>query len=358
MVSITLECVTVRFGDVVAVDDVSFSVRDGELFSLLGPSGCGKTTTLRTIAGFVEADSGHVFFDDRCIDDLSPQARNVGFVFQNVALFPHLNVRDNIAFGLESRRWQERDIERRVTELVDLTRLQGLEKRYPRGLSGGQQQRVALARALASKPTVLLLDEPLASLDANLKDSLKSEVKRIQRETGVTTIYVTHDQNEAFSVSETIAIMNEGKVLQKGTPFQIYGRPDSDFVARFLGVSNFYRGRVTKVTKRGSIIELDGKEVLAGTLPKKQGDPLTFFIRPENVHISLEEASAEHNVFKGTLRFVSFQGFYVRAKVDTDIGPFDIVSLTGSIDTEKLEERLGRPVYLHFDPDDVAVASF
>jgi ABC-type Fe3+/spermidine/putrescine transport system ATPase subunit len=231
-----------RYGRVVAVDGVSLSVREGEFFTLLGPSGCGKTTTLRLVAGFETPDQGEVRISGQGVNRLPPEGRPIGMVFQNYALFPNMTVFGNVAFPLRLRRLPERVVRRKVGELLEMVHLQGLEGRYPRELSGGQQQRVALARALAREPKVLLLDEPLSALDAKIREELRGELKRLQRETGLTALYVTHDQEEALALSDRIAVMRDGKVEQLGTPQEIYERPSTLFVARFVGIGTLVPG--------------------------------------------------------------------------------------------------------------------
>lgn len=239
MARVKLVNVTKRFGDAVALDRVSFEVGDGEFFSLLGPSGSGKTTTLRIIAGLEVPDEGEVYIDDVLVNDVHPKDRNVGMVFQNYALYPHMTVFENIAFPLLARRKElgldKEEIRRRVIEIAKLLRIEDLLDRYPRQLSGGQQQRVALARALVRKPKVWLLDEPLSNLDAKLRLYMRSELKRLQRELRITTIYVTHDQIEAMSMADRIAVMNNGRILQIGRPEDLYARPSNTFVATFIG---------------------------------------------------------------------------------------------------------------------------
>ncbi|GLV49227.1 hypothetical protein TJA_23290 [Thermus sp. LT1-2-5] len=231
-----------RYGRVVAVDGVNLAVREGEFFTLLGPSGCGKTTTLRLVAGFETPDQGEVRIAERNVNRLPPEQRPIGMVFQNYALFPNMTVYGNVAFPLRLRRLPERAVRERVGQLLEMVHLVGLEGRYPRELSGGQQQRVALARALAREPKVLLLDEPLSALDAKIREELRGELKRLQRETGLTALYVTHDQEEALALSDRIAVMREGRVEQLGTPREIYERPANAFVARFVGAGTLVPG--------------------------------------------------------------------------------------------------------------------
>ncbi len=250
-------------------------VRDGEFMTLLGPSGCGKTTTLRIIAGLEKPDSGRVFFGDRDVTELKPYERNIGIVFQDYALFPHMTVFKNVAFGLEMRKLSREEIERRVREALELVGLSGLENRYPEQLSGGQQQRVALARALVIEPEVLLLDEPLSNLDAKIRERLRGEIRRIQRELGITVIYVTHDQEEAMAISDRIAVMNVGRIEQVGKPLELYYHPKTEFVATFIGT--------------GNIVELEAENGVArlGSLEFKVGveGRVRVFFRPESVLI-------------------------------------------------------------------------
>ncbi len=258
---VELRGVSKRYGRTLAVDRVSLEVREGEFFSLLGPSGCGKTTTLRLVAGFERPDTGEVRLAGERVDALPPERRPIGMVFQNYALFPNMTVFGNVAFPLRLKRLPEARVRQRVLELLDMVHLSGLEHRYPKELSGGQQQRVALARALAREPRVLLLDEPLSALDARIREELRGELKRLQQETGLTTLYVTHDQEEALALSDRVAVMREGRVEQVGTPREIYARPRTLFVARFVGQGTlvpgearegvFHRGRPWPVQVAG-----------------------------------------------------------------------------------------------------------
>ncbi|MCS7160862.1 MAG: ABC transporter ATP-binding protein [Gemmatales bacterium] len=238
MTAVRLDQVSKRFGTTVAVHDVSLTVASGELFFLLGPSGCGKTTLLRLIAGFLQPDQGEIYFADRPMRHVPVQRRNLGIVFQHYALWPHRTVFENIAYGLEVRRLPRAEIQRRVNDILQLMRLEAWRDRYPGQLSGGQQQRVAMARALVIRPQVLLLDEPLSNLDAALRQELREEIRRIQRETHITALYVTHDQSEALSLADRLAVMHQGRILQVGTPREVYDRPTSRFVATFLGLGN------------------------------------------------------------------------------------------------------------------------
>src|SRR5271167_4486935 len=244
MTTLTISGLTKRFGEVTAVDDLSLEIAEGELVSLLGPSGCGKTTTLRSIAGFVQPDAGAILFDGIDITSFAPERRNIGMVFQNYALFPHMTVRENLLFGLEMRRIGRKEMAERIGKVLDIVQLAGLEDRYPRQLSGGQQQRVALARGLVIEPRVLLLDEPLANLDAKLRQEMRFFIRSLQKRVGITTVYVTHDQAEAMVISDRIVVMFDGRIRQVGDAAEIYARPASREVADFIGLSNFIDGTV------------------------------------------------------------------------------------------------------------------
>src|SRR5271155_4385831 len=245
--AVTFDGVTKTFGDVKALDNVSLEIGRGEFMTLLGPSGCGKTTLLKLAAGFLGADSGSVAIDGKCVNDVPTYKREIGMMFQNYALFPHMSVAENIAYGLKTRHVQRGEIRRRVAEALALVKLTGVEDRKPRQLSGGQQQRVALARALVINPTVLLLDEPFSALDKNLRTSMQVELREIQRKLNVTTIFVTHDQGEALSLSDRLAVMSEGRIRQLGTPQEIYRSPCDRFVASFVGDANVMRGRLERI---------------------------------------------------------------------------------------------------------------
>lgn len=284
--AVELVSVTKKFGEFTAVDTISLKIQDGEFFSLLGPSGCGKTTTLRMIAGFEHPSDGHILINGQHVEGIPPYRRPVNTVFQNYALFPHMTVAENVAFGLEMKKAPRAEIRRRVDEALELVQLPQLRERRPRQLSGGQQQRVALARALVNRPAVLLLDEPLGALDLKLRKAMQLELKQIQMEVGITFIYVTHDQEEALTMSDRIAVMNEGVVQQVGQPRQIYEHPENRFVADFIGETNFVSGVVETVG--------DFTTVMLGTTPVlgsadgrllQRGQPITLAIRPEKINL-------------------------------------------------------------------------
>lgn len=306
MTRIRLENVTKVYGSVVAVDRATLEIEDGEFFTIIGPSGCGKTTTLRMIAGFEVPEEGRIFFDDRDVTFLKPYLRNTAMVFQNYALWPHMTVYDNIAYGLRLRKVPEEEIRRRVRRVLELVDLVGFENRYPLQLSGGQQQRVALARALVVEPSVLLLDEPLSNLDAKLRLEMREELRSLQRRLGITTVYVTHDQLEALSMSDRIAVMNRGRILQVGTPEDLYMRPRNLFVAGFLGRSNLVKVRVKG--RRNSYLEVYSptmQESLLAVGEVEAGSAIAV-IRPE----SFEEAreSAGENIFEARVEYSMFLG--------------------------------------------------
>jgi iron(III) transport system ATP-binding protein len=283
VVEIALENLTKRYDTVTAVDDVTLTVPQGNLFFLLGPSGCGKTTLLRLIAGFAEADAGAIRFDGRRVDDVPAHLRNTGMVFQNYALWPHMDVYRNVRYGLDIRRLSRDRKDREVARMLSLVRMSGLEGRYPAELSGGQQQRVALARALVVEPAVVLLDEPLSNLDAKLRLEMRSEIKRIHRELGRTTVYVTHDQKEALSMADRVAVMNEGRIVQVGAPEEVYTRPVSLFCARFIGGSSTLPGAVREVANRTVRVETPLGLMSASEGPKKlsPGGRAVIAVRPE-----------------------------------------------------------------------------
>ena len=307
--------VTKRFGAVAAVDAVSLEIVDGELFTLLGPSGCGKTTLLRLIAGFYRPDAGAVVFGDRVVNDIPPHARNIGMVFQNYALWPHMTVFQNVAYGLKLRRLGRDAVAARVGEGLRKVNLVGFESRYPGQLSGGQQQRVALARALVLNPDILLLDEPLSNLDAKIRVQVRAEIRKLQRELGITTVYVTHDQEEALSLSDRVAVMRDGRVLQLGVPRELYERPRTRFVADFVGTNNVIPGTVKG--QDGETLFVDTAlgplraRAMGGVTP---GQPCVLAIRPENVTVG--GAVTDGNRVVGRVALASYLGNTLRYDIE------------------------------------------
>lgn len=287
MSSIELRSLTKVFGDIKAVDNVLLKVENGEFVTLLGPSGCGKTTTLRMIAGLEEPTAGRVYMREEDVTNLPPYERSVGMVFQNLALFPHLTVFGNVAYGMKvgKKKYTKEEIRNRVTEMLDLVELPGVEGRYPSQLSGGQQQRIALARALAPDPSVLLLDEPLANLDRKLRERMQVELRRIQQKVGITTVFVTHDQDEAMTMSDRIAIMEAGKLVQVGAPTKVYENPESIFVADFIGIMNFFEGRAADISEDTITVKSDEFSLLMpiGKNEIKAGEKVTISVRPESI---------------------------------------------------------------------------
>ncbi len=306
------------FGEFVAVESFNLSAEKGEFVSFLGPSGCGKTTTLRMIAGFERPTSGSVSIDGRDITNVPPNRRNVGMVFQSYALFPNMSVADNIGFGLKVRKRPAADIKRRVGELLELINLPDKGGRYPYQLSGGQQQRVALARALAFEPQVLLLDEPLSALDAKIRVALRHEIRQIQRQLGITTVYVTHDQEEALSLSDRVVVMSEGRMEQVGTPFEIYNFPTTAFVASFVGTLNILSGTIVDVG-RGEIA-ISGQTInITRKFEGRAGQEVRVALRPEMA--SLADRPVGCTRLTGEVVDVSFLGSIVRIRVQIGLGP-------------------------------------
>jgi spermidine/putrescine transport system ATP-binding protein len=320
-VDVRLERVSKLFGDAAAVDDLSLDIAEGEFFSLLGPSGCGKTTTLRMIGGFEEPSSGTVYLGGRDVTELPPYRRDVNTVFQSYALFPHLDVYENVAFGLHRKKVDKKDIADRVREVMNLVDLMGFERRKPSQMSGGQQQRVALARALVNKPKVLLLDEPLGALDLKLRKQMQLELKRIQQEVGITFIYVTHDQEEAMTMSDRFAVMRHGKIEQIGAPEEVYESPATEFVAGFLGASNLLNGDLRETANGLTSIKLDTGEVVQAKtdrIERDLGPSVRVGVRPEKITIMPDDGNpgSNRNSITGLLRMSTYIGVNYQFKVD------------------------------------------
>jgi len=340
---VRLEGVTKRFDDVAAVDDISLAIEPGQFFALLGPSGCGKTTTLRMIGGFEEPTAGSIYLGDRDVVGLPPYKRDVNTVFQSYALFPHLSIFENVAFGMRRQRVRGKQLAGRVRSILELVDLHGLEARKPRQLSGGQQQRVALARALVNKPRVLLLDEPLGALDLKLRRQMQLELKLIQSELGVTFIHVTHDQEEAMTMADTIAVMNGGRVEQLGPPSELYERPQTAFVAGFLGVSNLLPGTVAGP----DAIRLDGGaevKVAADSLRGRSGR-VAVGIRPEKIRIGEDHP----NTLTGKVFESAYVGVSTQYVVDTPAGRLTVY--VQNMESGALRASPGDPITVGFDPE-------
>jgi spermidine/putrescine transport system ATP-binding protein len=319
-IDVRLERVSKLFGDVAAVDELSLDIAEGEFFSMLGPSGCGKTTTLRMIGGFEEPTYGAVYLGGRDVTDLPPYKRDVNTVFQSYALFPHLDVFENIAFGLRRKKVEKGSIETRVRDAMTLVDLVGFERRKPPQMSGGQQQRVALARALVNAPKVLLLDEPLGALDLKLRKQMQLELKRIQQEVGITFIYVTHDQEEAMTMSDRLAVMRHGKIDQIGPPEEVYESPATEFVAGFLGASNLLDGQIQQTDNGRTTISLStGGSVSARTDAVPAGaSHVKVGVRPEKITIVPDDGAppADRNAVSGLLRMSTYIGVNYQYKVE------------------------------------------
>ena len=310
---LSLSNITKQYGDAVVVDNFNLEIAKGEFISFLGPSGCGKTTTLRMVAGFETPTSGRIMLDGEDITDKAPNQRTVGMIFQSYALFPNMTVAQNIGFGLSVRKESKEMIKQRVDEMIVLINLEKHAHKYPYQLSGGQQQRVSLARALAIHPQVLLLDEPLSALDAKIRVSLRSEIRAIQRKLGITAIFVTHDQEEALSISDRIVVMNAGLMEQVGTPFEIYNFPQTQFVANFVGSLNTVKAEVSDPAK--GLVTVDGVQFITASdiKSRKKGDTIRISVRPER--FSFAEIQKKDNVLDCTIENITFLGSVVRIQV-------------------------------------------
>ena len=356
---IRLTELTKHFRDVRAVDRVSMDIRTGEFFSMLGPSGCGKTTTLRMIGGFELPTAGRIELRGRDITNDPPDKRPVNMVFQNYALFPHLDVHENIAFGLRRKGVDRGDAKRRVGEALDLVHLGGYDKRKPNQLSGGQQQRVALARALVNRPNVLLLDEPLGALDLKLRKALQIELKRVQTEVGITFVYVTHDQEEALTMSDRIAVMRGGKVEQLGTPEELYEHPRTRFVADFIGTSNLLNGTIESVDGARAVVRLTSGEACMAAAPSdlRIGRVVELSVRPETIALAPRTASSDARVgvdaraIPGTVEQVAYLGGNIQYLVRSDGG----LSITALAPTAAARIPVGGAVDVTWSPGDALV---
>ena len=356
-VELEVRGLTKRYSPQVTVGPLSFEVMEGEFFSLLGPSGCGKTTTLRCIAGFETLSEGAIALDGRRLDDRPPHRRDVGLVFQNYALFPHLTVFDNVAFGLRLRKVDKAAIERRVGEMLDLVDLPSLGARYPAQLSGGQQQRVAIARSLVLEPSLLLFDEPLSNLDLKLRIQMRYELRDLQTRLGKTAVYVTHDQTEALALSDRIAVLSQGRIEQIGTPSEIYERPASAFVADFIGSSNVLRARV-----RGddgpadtAVETEDGLLLTIPRIPDAAGATVTLMLRPERFQMAApsDGGAARANRFTALVRDVTYLGEDLHLRVLASERQPLLVSIKNSKGTRALAS--GAAIDLAIDPEDIHV---
>jgi spermidine/putrescine transport system ATP-binding protein len=334
---------------VAAVKGIDLTIGEGEFFSLLGPSGCGKTTTMRMIAGFDEPTEGEVFLHGSNVVGVPPNRRDVNMVFQSYALFPHMSVADNVAFGLRRKGVAKAEVTRRVGEMLEIVDLGGREKRRPRELSGGQQQRVALARALVNRPRALLLDEPLGALDLKLRQAMQVELKRIQREVGITFVYVTHDQNEALTMSDRIAVMNDGLIEQLGSPREVYERPATKFVAGFIGTSNVLSGTIGRTEAGTGIIEPGAGERILVPAATEAGDDVEFTVRPEKIDVRAEEPDGDGCRLRGTVTEVVYLGTFTNYNVTTSTGAEVVVFVQNVSSADDVATR-GDSVWLSWDP--------
>jgi len=361
-VDVRLIQVTKAFGDVIAVDHIDLEVEDGDFFSLLGPSGCGKTTTLRMIGGFEQPTSGVIELLGQDVTWLPPYQRNVNTVFQNYALFPHLSIYENVAFGLRRKKVKDSEVKARVTEMLRLVELPGFEHRRPNQISGGQAQRVALARALINRPSVLLLDEPLGALDLKLRKQMQVELKRIQQEVGITFIYVTHDQEEAMTMSDRIAVMNRGHYEQLGDPQSLYERPSTRFVAGFLGVSNLLPGTLAGVEGVYGVVRLDDDTMIRIPADLADGaDRLEVGVRPEKIQLAAKSETQTESVvnrLQGVIADASYLGVSTQYLVRTRTGQTISVYEQNVKRTESGSlHRQGDEVYLTWAPDHTFVVA-
>ncbi|NLX94051.1 MAG: ABC transporter ATP-binding protein [Clostridiales bacterium] len=336
---IDLKNISLSFGEEQILKDLNLYIRDKEFLTLLGPSGCGKTTTLRIIAGFLEPDSGEVIFENKNMNGVPPHKRHVNTIFQRYALFPHLNVYENVAFGLRVKKMPEKEIKTKVNDMLALVNLKGFEKRNVNSLSGGQQQRVAIARALANEPSVLLLDEPLGALDLKLRKDMQAELKSIQERLGITFIYVTHDQEEALSMSDTIVVMDSGVIQQIGTPQDIYNEPKNAFVADFIGESNILDG----IMRRDLFVEFSGHRFKCLDSGFEKDELVDVVVRPEDVEV----VPAEQGMLKGTVTSITFKGVHFEIIVDIK----DYKWMIQSTDYQEVDSEIG----LLITPDDIHI---
>ncbi|HET8674591.1 MAG TPA: ABC transporter ATP-binding protein [Blastocatellia bacterium] len=340
--------VSKRFADTVAVDSVTMRVTGGEFLTLLGPSGCGKTTLLRMIAGFETPDEGRVMLGGRDVTGVPPFKRDVTTVFQQYALFPHLNVFENVAFGLKQKRVARQSVKTRVAEALELVKMGGLDRRLPSELSGGQQQRVALARALVLHPRVLLLDEPLAALDLKLRKQMQVELKSLQQRVGISFVYVTHDQEEALTMSDRIVVMNAGRIEQTGRADEIYERPQTEFVAGFIGVSNIINGTVTGRRDEYSIIKLGDCEVEALGNDTKVGDAIRLMVRPEKIVMTFDSSDA---ALTATIESAVYLGDSTHWKLKLRDGQSITVLEQNRAASRPVQDRVGSEVRVSWNPD-------
>ncbi|MFE0505656.1 ABC transporter ATP-binding protein [Peribacillus butanolivorans] len=346
-----------QFGSNVVLNGIDLEVKQGELLTLLGPSGCGKSTTLNLIAGFLDADQGEVYIKGNNVTKVPPYKRDLGMVFQTYSLFPHMTVYENLSFGLKLRKVGKAEQKKKISKALELVKMSGLENRYPRELSGGQRQRVAISRALVVEPELLLLDEPLSNLDAKLRHELRAEIKRLQKEIGVTTIFVTHDQEEALSMSDRVVVMNAGKIEQISTPTDIYNHPKTEFVFQFIGKSNCFEGKVSEVDKRrisvkigDDITHVDADNIMGNDSNLKDGDEVKMYIRPEKVQIvpAVETALSLFDYHKAKISQINYLG--TSWEINVLLQGKSVQVLTSSFNSSW---QNGSEVYIGWSPSEV-----
>jgi iron(III) transport system ATP-binding protein len=354
--SLKIVGVTKRFGDLVAVNRVSLEIEKGEFFTLLGPSGCGKTTLLRSIAGFNPPEEGEIYFDQKKMKNMPPHKRDVGMVFQNYAVFPHLAVYDNVTYGLKAKKTPAQEIEPRALKAIEMVRLEGLEKRFPSQLSGGQLQRVAIARALVVEPEVLLMDEPLSNLDAKLRIETRSEIRALQQKLKITTIYVTHDQEEALAISDRIAVMNFGEIQQVGRPWEIYTDPANRFVAEFIGTTNFFEGEIFSDNEDCTMVSVKRLELAIPRQEGSKGSRISFAIRPEAFRVFEDtETSLAKGLFplRGRISSIEYLGSLTKYEIELAEGVMLKVN-SYDIEPDRIKQR-GETIEFGYDPRRVLI---
>jgi len=345
---VRLQGVTKRFDDVCAVDSLDLDIYQGEFLTLLGPSGCGKTTVLRLIAGLETLSAGEIYMNGSRLNGTPPNKRNVNTVFQSYALFPHMTVFENIAFGLRLKQSDKQAIQHQVSEALDLVKLSGLENRRPHQLSGGQQQRVAMARAIVNKPQVLLLDEPLSALDYRLRQEMEIELKRVHRQLGITFVFVTHDQEEAISMSDRIAVMNEGRVEQIGTPIKIYEEPENMFVAQFVGEINVFDGHVVNVNNGSAVVDIHGQHFPVQNRKKAgHGDKVRVLLRPEDIQVTRDADKNGGPALSGKVDEVIYKGKTVDLVISLDAG--ETINVTQFFNEDQEDLVYGEGERVHVD---------
>ena len=355
MAILKVKSLSKNFGKVKAVQEVSFEATEGKVLSLLGPSGCGKTTTLRCIAGFENPDRGEIYLDDRKITPIPPEKRGIGMVFQSYALWPHMTVYGNLAFGLQIRKVPKDEITKKIKKVLGMVQLEGYENRYPRQMSGGQQQRIAMARALVFEPDIMLLDEPLSNLDAQLREEMRFEFTELQKKLGITAVYVTHDQAEALVISDKIVILDQGKIVQSGTPKEIYSNPKNKFVAGFIAVTSFIEGKIDSFTegkKKVTVKTDDGLIIHSFNHSFDIGQKVSVAIRMNVIKFIQDENKSDKskvNIFKGKIIQSSYLGNTIDYKIR--MGKWEIRTNAEA----KYDFKLGEEVTFHLPPEDIIV---